>query len=306
MDLINECSYCEAGMLRGVLDDTRCFATVAAKMSLARGSLLPEPAPLAPMLDGANAEGESDLVPLKRRADLFVKGSLRLARAAGRADLTLERNGATVGTMAVFGERVWSAGRPTEPARFEEARLSWRGAFGGIATLHASGMPIPYPENMMGRGYVLDEEQAEGVALPTFEDPEHLIQSPLDAPAPQCMAPRPFYDASSEPGQEAALSHHVASPAFRVDALDPGDRVTLRSTVATAFGEWALTVPALGMIAEVWLIGEKTRRVELPMRLDALGFELDRGHALLTMRATFTYSIVPGERRMVRLRPLHA
>lgn len=303
MELINECSWCAAGMLRGVLDDTRCVATVAAKMSLVRGSRLVEPAPLTPMLEGADAEGESDLVPLKQRADLFVKGKLRLAGPTRRADLTLEHNDAAVGSMAILGERVWRDGRPTEAAPFEEATLSWRGAFGGLATLSAT--PIPHAQNPLGRGYVLDEEQAEGVLLPTFEDPAKLIRSPLDAPEPTCMAPRPFYEASSpDPELAAVLSYHVASPAFRVDALTPGDRVTLRSSAATSFGHWSVTVPSAGLVAEVWLIGNKTRRVELPMRIDALGLDLDAGRALLTFRATFTYSLIPGERRLVRLRAL--
>ncbi len=82
--------------------------------------------------------------------------------------------------IAVFGDREWKNGVPTEPAAFSEMPIAWSRAFGGEKL----------KENTRGRGAAPTGEGASRIhALPNLEDPARLIRSPSDTPRPMTFLP---------------------------------------------------------------------------------------------------------------------
>jgi uncharacterized protein YjbI with pentapeptide repeats len=82
--------------------------------------------------------------------------------------------------IAVFGDREWKNGVPTEPAPFDEMPIAWSRAFGGEK----------FKQNTKGRGAAPTGEGAAKVhALPNLEDPARLIRSPSDEPRPMTFLP---------------------------------------------------------------------------------------------------------------------
>jgi len=97
---------------------------------------------------------------------------LTISRADGKA-LVAKR-------VAVFGDREWRRGLPTEPEPFESMPLSWSRAFGGEG----------FDANPLGRGAKpRGDEAGKPQRLPNLEDPERLLRSPSDEPEPRSFLP---------------------------------------------------------------------------------------------------------------------
>jgi uncharacterized protein YjbI with pentapeptide repeats len=132
----------------------------------------------------------SDFVPIKRAVDVLVRGfafapkpdatMMKVSLALTNGAISIERS------LAVFGDRVWSAGAlsllPTSPSPIERIPLRFDRAFGGPA----------YGLNPIGRGH------QGGRQLPNLEDLQTLIVAPSDSPKPVAFGPLPATSAARE------------------------------------------------------------------------------------------------------------
>jgi hypothetical protein len=141
---------------------------------------------------------ETDLWPSKPGIDVIVRGHVR---TPGERPLSEHAAGVIVGErqkwIRVFGDRrVIHHGyglRFDAPEPFTALELSWQRAYGGIDT----SVPLPeidglvallgrftpeehpgaYPRNPAGRGWAVydDPQRLDGMLLPNFEDPAHML-----------------------------------------------------------------------------------------------------------------------------------
>jgi hypothetical protein len=99
-------------------------------------------------------------------------------------------------TVRVFGDRVWDSGffgmKITPPKPFIKIPLRYEYAFGGTDAVPENESDIELvPRNPIGRGFLPKRTKApwKGQPLPNLEDPNALIVSAKDRPAPACFAP---------------------------------------------------------------------------------------------------------------------
>jgi hypothetical protein len=128
---------------------------------------------------------DADLVLTKRSTDIIVVGH---AYAPPGTAVTHLDCGFKVGTLQklvrVFGDRRWGASGMTAPQPFQKLPLVYERAFGGKDT--KSARPDQHCEwrNPVGTGFAISSANAEGLALPNVEDPNALIRTWSDRPAP--------------------------------------------------------------------------------------------------------------------------
>jgi hypothetical protein len=86
--------------------------------------------------------------------------------------------------ILVVGNRTCSYSRLgplfSEPEPFTEMEIRWENAYGGVDVVSfGPDGPMPYPRNMIGKGFVVKniKEAVDGLELPNLEDP----QKPLTA-----------------------------------------------------------------------------------------------------------------------------
>jgi hypothetical protein len=122
-------------------------------------------------------------------------------------------------TIQVFGGRHWSYSRvlgitKTDPVPFVEMPLCWERAFGGADPQAGEDVHGWEPRNPIGTGFRLVKraESLDGLALPNFEDPLHLIASWKDKPAPQGMG---FVGRSWSPRRRFAGTYDEAWKKYR-------------------------------------------------------------------------------------------
>jgi len=115
------------------------------------------------------------------------------------------RVGEVARRLNVFGDRTWvrNAGRliASLPAPWDSMPLCWERAFGGAFEVPAGPMgpkKLPHPGgrfvhalNPHGKGICLDENTAEGKALPNVESVHEPLKCPTDQPRPAGLAPCP-------------------------------------------------------------------------------------------------------------------
>jgi uncharacterized protein YjbI with pentapeptide repeats len=120
----------------------------------------------------------SDFAPFKPRADVILVGHAYAQKAGGRAasvrtaSVLLSFGRDLRRSLAAIGDRQWQIDGPTDPAPFTRIPLRWERAFGGPADA----------TNPHGTG-------SAGAVLPNLEQPDAMIKSPGDRPAPACFAP---------------------------------------------------------------------------------------------------------------------
>lgn len=135
-----------------------------------------------PERDNPSLRFESDLAQLKPRGECLLAGTCHAPAEAAVAAVSF-RVGAVHRRFVVFGERHFDrAAVPTSPAPFRTCTLQWEHAFGGP----------DLPDNPVGRGVApVVVDGREVVPLPFIEDPDALIRSPGDRPAPAGAGPIP-------------------------------------------------------------------------------------------------------------------
>lgn len=125
---------------------------------------------------------ESDLVAFKPNVDVIVHGKAWAPRGKrGRFfDLILNVAG-TQRALRIFGDRrvrLKTFGFDfTDPEPFESMPLHWGLAYGGTDNLTNPDLPLSYPRNPLGRGFVVDPgtQGLHDLLLPNLEDPRDLL-----------------------------------------------------------------------------------------------------------------------------------
>ncbi|MCF6336672.1 MAG: DUF2169 domain-containing protein [Gammaproteobacteria bacterium] len=92
-------------------------------------------------------------------------------------------------TIRVFGDRHWQDGRISLPKPFRTMAMTYEKAYGGT---HIVDEQIKETEerNPVGCGFSGQRktEEMNGLPLPNLEDPDNLVSSPKQRPAPACFA----------------------------------------------------------------------------------------------------------------------
>jgi hypothetical protein len=168
---------------------------------------------------------ESDMVPLKPRADVALIGQAHAPhrRPVTQLDVSI-RVGRLQKTIRVFGDREWWF--PTKlaliplisrPQPFVSMDLVYELSFGGIDTAAAQYCK----ENLVGKGFIGKKTKASlhGRPLPNLEDPDHLIRSWKSRPKPVGFG---FYDRGWMPRARYAGTYDERYRKERAPAL-PAD-----------------------------------------------------------------------------------
>lgn len=132
----------------------------------------------------------SDFHTGKAATDIIMLGAAcaKDGKAVRGLDVTLEV-GKRRKAVRVFGDRQWHQGEITPPQAFHSMPLVYERAYGGQ---HVEEGRVISAEvrNPVGLGYLGERKESvlDGTALPNLEDPQQLIRSPKDTPAPTCFA----------------------------------------------------------------------------------------------------------------------
>jgi hypothetical protein len=128
---------------------------------------------------------DADLVLTKKTTDVIVVGHAYapVGRVVTHADVGF-RVGPVQKVLRVFGDRQWKAIGMSAPEPFQKMPIVYERAYGGADA--ASKTPDTDWEwrNPVGTGFAVSNRNATGLAVPNVEDPNHLIGSWSDRPAP--------------------------------------------------------------------------------------------------------------------------
>ena len=138
--------------------------------------LLPEPDLWETVTEEIGSDGVLDMSMPKANPEFLVTGNAYTQHQTEKklCAVSVQVQGRKK-TLAVFGDRFWIDGRPSEPQPFEAMPISWRRAYGGPA----------YEENPLGIGHA--EETINGLRVrrvPNIEHPDALLKHPTQAAVP--------------------------------------------------------------------------------------------------------------------------
>jgi hypothetical protein len=212
--------------------------------------------------------------------------------------------------LAVIGDRHWRRRWPgwvvSDPQPFVEMPLTWARAYGGHARV--AGGEVPYVDNPLGKGYVLEPATAEGVELPNIEDPAARIHSLTDQPRPVSFNPLPIgtsyaadalADVDEDGGGLTKEIYNLAIPAHRLPRYQPGAILGLHNLRPGAESRLHISLPATRLIAQVQL---GARAHEFASEIDTILVLPNTRELVLTHRIVFRYDYLRGRPRVVRLR----
>jgi len=315
MDFVNETTL-SADLFRAAAWEDQILAMVVAKATYkvgADGSLTVDDNPVQVLLEPMETPFgtlPNDIAPQKKGVDLLVLGQA-YAPGGKPADKMLVslQVGNFKHSLAIVGDRFWRKGAlgiaPTPPKLFLTMPVTHERAYGGKAALQKKEIPNGY--NPVGRGYILDKDEAEGVPLPNIEDRDNLITSWESRPLPAGFAPIPqATQFTTERGVEEDPKtkevkvkpefFNCAHPKMIVPELRPGDPVTV--TGMTPDGTMKFVIPNLELVAELSLDDQK---FTFPMRMDALGIFPEERRFFVALRAGFKYRFIPEQVRVIRV-----
>ena len=186
MELINKTAY-NAGFFNTVVSDDGLLAAVVCKPTfrIEGTSLVPTPEEPWPVgnepveTEFGVFDGEPPFV--RRGCDFIFVGNAYapVGRPTSEFDVDI-----TVGEnfhrrLRIFGDRHWVKNgeklQATPPQPLNEIPLSYKNSFGGICECETGEMK--WSANHDGKGFYIEEWQAEGEPLPNIEDPDHLISN---------------------------------------------------------------------------------------------------------------------------------
>src|SRR6266508_1927059 len=194
------------------------------------------------------------------------------------------------------------------PQPFDVMPLTIENSYGGKDVWDE--LPISFPNNPDGKGYVISEENAPGKPLPNIEDPEHLIQSWEDQPEPVGVCPCPaacgprvlgrvvFNEETGALRELKPTLFNHAFPRMIAPFLEADEVVRVTGVRSGRPIEFALPQPVVRVRVR---IGE--RGDESPPPLDQIGIDVGKQQVFLTYRYAFRYVMSPLERRSCELLP---
>jgi hypothetical protein len=285
---------------------------------------------LAPEQDPIRLEAEEtelgvlppDAAPVKPGFDVLILGRAVAPEGKPAPRMTVRLDvGETARELAVFGDRRWvkrpPEGKPKKrkknepepppvfaaslPEPFTALPLTYANAYGGKAKVGV--YKAPYAYNLEGKGFCMEAEAAEGLALPNVEDPRALIRSWEDQPRPAGFAPLPLgtlftvergvtHDAETNEQTVHPEVFQNAHPDLVFAEVPPGTPIVV--TGMTPEGRLAFALPDLRASVTVRL-GETDYRPE--GKVDTLTIHPEEGRFVLTHRTPFKYRVVPEEIR---------
>ena len=303
MQLVNHTRF-PAELFRTVIDinNDRFAAALVARVTFDLTPQGPVPAAEQPWIvshtpwENEHGQMDGDEVLYRGGVDVFLFGQAYAPRGAAELELVVE-----VGTfqrrVAVIGDRFWiRRGRdlvPSSPAPFATMPLTLARAFGGKDQW--DGLEVSYPDNAEGKGYVVEERDAEGKPLPNLEDPLQRIQRWNDRPEPVGLGVCPMtcglrarngivLDDQSQIREFKPTLFNSAFPKMIAQKVLPGDLV--RVTHVLPSGHLQFRIPDLRLQARLEF-GQEV--IERPLAIDQLGIESERRRIFITYRYPFRY-----------------
>ncbi len=307
-----------AEIFRGVIDEQRLFASVAARVTYVfrDGQWIPAEEQTWPVSAGPwdcpYGTMAGDELFYRGGVDLFVFGAARSLNAEPVSFLEVKiQIGETFSHhLRVFGDRKWvkKDGRlvPSDPEPFTVMPLDLSRAYGGKDVWDE--LPIPYPPNPEGKGFYISEESAEGNPLPNIEDPKHPIVQWKDQPEPKGVGLRPpnfgpsvdrFTTFDEQSGILSRIDprfFNAAFPDMIAERIQPGDPVRIEGMSHS--GPISFVLPDLPLCVEL-TFGNETHVKKLP--IDQVGIEVDHARMFISYRYPFRYKLVPLQSRACRL-----
>jgi hypothetical protein len=319
MELTNRTSF-NAALYRGCIDFERILGSLVVRLTYdCRGDRLvlaeEQSWPVSPgPWTGPYGVMEGDELFYRGGVDLFVFGSARPAdgRAATRLRVKVQAGRDFSSSVEVFGNRYWEkrgdhfVSTPPEP--FEAMPLTIQNAYGGKDFWDE--MPIGFPGNPDGKGYVTSADTAEGKALPNIEDPDHLVQRWEDQPQPVGVCPCPptcgprvlgrvvFDDSTGQLVEIKPIFFNHAFPRMIAPFLSAGDAIRVTGVRPGEPVAFILPDPPVRVRVRV---GEHGSDDTPP--LDQVGIDIEKQQVFLTYRYAFRYAMSPLERRSCELLP---
>jgi hypothetical protein len=257
---------------------------------------------------------EADDAFHKAGTDLFVFG--RACSPGGRPTTQMKVSievGAFRRDVTVFGDRAWLPGgkqpKASAPRPFVEMPLTMSNAYGGSSEW--DGLKVPFADNQLGKGFVLEVEQAPGVRLPNIEDPQKCIVRWDDRPAPVGLGicPPTFSGrlaAGITFGDNGAMKRihprlfNAAYP--EMIAADVGPGTLVRLSGVSPNGVVAFSLPATPVVFRLTM--DRTVMERVPT-IDQVGIEVDKKRVFITYRHPFRYALYEGQQRRADLLAAH-
>jgi len=232
----------------------------------------------------------SDFALLKPRGECFVVGSCRtLSERPVEQTVASFRVGSVQKSLSIYGDRTWVGNSPSRPVPFTEMPLCWERSFGGPG--HA--------QNPVGRGIADD---AGGVAwLPNIEDAARTIASRRDRPQPAGAFPLGMtwpararhvgtYDAKWQKTRAPWLAEDFRFEFFneapdeqQVQGFWRGDEKIELRNLHPEHTSVRASLP--GVLARAF-VERGASFDEVPLALDTLTIDADRGLAFAVWRGT--------------------
>ena len=253
----------------------------------------------------------NDIIPQKSGVDLLVLGQAYAPDGKQTDKMAVSfQVGNFKHTLAIVGDRFWAKNKlgvsPTAPKPFITMPVTSDYAYGGKALLQQK--EIPNGNNPVGKGFILDKAEADGVALPNIEDPQDIITSWESQPIPAGFGPIPLAtqitaergiveDPETKMPRVKPEFFNCAHPKMIMPELQLGDQVTLEGM--TPEGVFTFTVPDLTLEAELSL---EEQPFTFPMRMDTLCLFPEERRFFIALRAGFKYRFTPEQIRVIRVR----
>ncbi len=217
-------------------------------------------------------------------------------------------------SLRIFGDRFWKRNgsklEATRPRPLKEVAVSYKNAFGGVCECETGEMQ--WPANPEGKGFYIEEWQAEGQPLPNIEDPEHIIKAWDDKPDTIGTAPYPqtwglrMMNAlevdnsdTSAPCIKRILPTYFnnAHPKFIItNPIKANDLVMISN--GRPDGDLRFRLPGMAMHIHVQL---GRRHFLFPLHLEQISIIEKKSMVFFSFRVCFRYRLVPLERRMTTL-----
>jgi hypothetical protein len=315
MDVINNTPYPHLFFRTGVKEDSFAAALMArVTYDIVNGKAIPSSSQDWPIsasaLDTPYGPLPSDHVYRRGGVDLFVFGAAKAPnnQPVKRMEVRVLLPGKIDHRLAIIGDRVWESGflgmGISEPKPFIDMPLTLSNAFGG--TDEWDKLPIPYPTNPAGKGFIWSKASAVGKPLPNIENPQQLITKWNDKPLPVGVVPMQI----CEPRVNKAVAYDSAGKITKLDPLFfntaflemiapeviPGEKITVFGVQEKGAFEWE--VPVHSLWANL-VFGEKNHH--RPLRIDQIGMEPAKNRVFITYRYPFNYTFRPMEKRSISL-----
>lgn len=218
-------------------------------------------------------------------------------------------------TVRVFGDRHWQGGNISRPEPFTSMAMVYENAYGGEETIEGNTTAAEQ-RNPLGQGFAGSRKagQMNGVALPNLEDPNNLITSIKQQPAPACFAtsaphwqPRSAYAGSYDETWQTQRAPYMpedfdkrffnmAHPDLIYSGfLTGGEQVEISHMHPT--GSLKFSLPHVKLHSVVSIVGD---RVKSQFNLETLILEPNELKLSMCWRAA-----LPCDKKMLKISDIH-